>query len=148
MVCILLSQFGLAPDYQFLLVSFVHHVSLGVCKSQCAPVWILHSEGESSNSSLAAAENPLILENGDFSLPAYRSENYWKLNVYQSSGFLFCNAFRSTTTTEKVCNTYIWVLFALIWPQQNSVIRTWNAKMRWWAGICLVFFTKILHHVP
>lgn len=63
MVCILLSQFGQAPHYLFLPSSFGHSISLGVCKSQCPPVWMLHSEGESSNSSLAAAENPLLLEN-------------------------------------------------------------------------------------
>lgn len=75
-MCSILSQFGLAQDNQFLPASCGHHISLGVCKSQCAHVWISHSEGERSNSSLAAADNALLLRNGDFSLPVYRSENY------------------------------------------------------------------------
>lgn len=76
MMCILLSQFGPTQDNQFLPASCGHHISLGACKSQRARVWISHSEAESSYSSLAAAGNPLLLENGGFSLPAYRSENY------------------------------------------------------------------------
>lgn len=70
MMCILPSQFGLAQDNHFLPASCGHHISLGVCESQCACVWISHPEGESSNSILAA-DNPLLVENGDFSLPAY-----------------------------------------------------------------------------
>ncbi|KAF2981927.1 hypothetical protein EK904_011881 [Melospiza melodia maxima] len=53
---------------QFLPTNFGHSISLGVCKSQCPPAWMLHSEGQISEnahqvSQIARQGRQLILHN-------------------------------------------------------------------------------------
>lgn len=80
----------------------------GVCKGHCARVWILHFEGGSSNSTLAAADNPLLLKHGDVQFGSILIRELLAESVHtklvQASSF--CSASRGTLALE-VCVLYI-----------------------------------------